>query len=129
MAGTKKKYRLTADRSHVVTSKPGEPFTYKALEKGDELELDAEQAERLLEADAIEEVGSKKRAAARAGAQTTAPKGKAEGVGEGDEAEGSIGDGGPDPQGTGSTSTDEQTAGPGDGQGSADAPASSGRKS
>lgn len=121
-----KEYELTADHYHEVTSKPGDPFTYKSYVKGDKIKLDAEQAERLLAADAVAESGSK-RSAAKRGGQTKAPDGKAAGVGDGDADEGSTGDGGPEPAGTGSTAVSEQTAGPGDGQGSGDAGASAGK--
>jgi hypothetical protein len=124
MAG-KKKYELVADNYHEVTSKPNEPFTYKPYVKGDTIELDAEQAERLLAAGAVQEPDAEPARSTR-GAQTKAPKGKADGVGDGDADAGTIGDGGPDPQATGSTSTSEQTAGPGDGQGSGDESASQG---
>jgi hypothetical protein len=129
MASTKE-YELVADHYDEPTNKPGEPFTYKSYRKGDKIKLDAEQAERLLAADAVKETGSEPRKrsgkpkAGEPGGETVAPKGKAEGVGDGDEDEGSIGDGGPDPQGTGSTVTDGG-GGPADGQGAKTAPASS----
>lgn len=118
MAPSTKGYVLLADEYHETTSKPGDPFTYKTHRKGATIQLDAEQAERLLAADAVEEKGAK-RSAGKPGGQTKAPKGSAEGVGDGDENKGTVGDGGPDPQGTGSTVTGGG-GGPADGQGAAD---------
>jgi hypothetical protein len=112
-----KEYELLADSFNETTSKPGEPFTFKAYRKGDKIKLDETRAAELIEAGAVA-APSSSRKAAKPGAQTEAPKGKAEGVGDGDADEGTIGDGGPDPQGTGSTSTGDG-GGAGDGQGSA----------
>lgn len=124
MAGTKG-YKLVANEYHETTSKPGEPFTYKTHTKGATVQLNPEQAERLLAAGAVEDTSATTRSG-KPGGQTKAPKGSAPGVGDGDADKGSIGDGGPDPQGTGSSAATGVTGGPADGQGAGDDTASSG---
>jgi hypothetical protein len=111
------KYELLADEFHPPTNKPGEPFTYESFYKGDKVELNDEQARRLIEAGAVKPNTSTDDDE-EPGAQPKAPKGKAVGVGDGDAKEGTIGDGGPVPAGSGS-SVVGLGGGPGDGQGSA----------
>lgn len=48
-------YTVIVDRLTQRTSKPTEPFTFKRLVRGDTVTLDAEEAERLLEAGAVVE--------------------------------------------------------------------------
>ena len=72
----KKAYELVADRYHETTSKPGEPFTYREYVKGDQITLDAEAAERLIDAGAVtggDDDGGE------AGGDTKAPQGDGDG--------------------------------------------------
>lgn len=112
-----KDYELVADATSLPTNKPGEPFTYKSYVKGDKVPLNEEQAQRLIEAGAVKDPDAKDEAQ-DPGAQTEAPKGKAQGVGDGDAEAGSVGDGGPTPAGTGTAGVADG-GGPGDGQGNA----------
>jgi hypothetical protein len=110
------KYELLADEYHETTSKPGEPFTYQTHTKGAKVELDAEQARRLIEAGAFKANTKDSGPVEVPGDQPKAPKGDAD-----EDATDDVGDGNPDPlepAGTGSTHTGDG-GGPGDGQGSA----------
>ncbi len=100
MASRTKGYELKADVFHETTSKPGEPFTFKTHHKGDTIQLDAEQAERLIAADAVVDPDASD--GEKPGGATKRPKGKA--------TEGA------EPAGTGSTTTSEDG---GKGQGNA----------
>lgn len=69
-----KGYELLADEYHETTSKPGEPFTFKTYRKGDTIQLDAENARRLIEADAV--VDPNADGSQEPGGETVAPEGK-----------------------------------------------------
>lgn len=58
------KYELLANRWDEQTSKPGEPFAYIRHVQGDVIDLNAEDAARLLSAAAVGEPGARQRAAA-----------------------------------------------------------------
>lgn len=121
MAEKTKGYELLAGTYHETTSKPGEPFTYKTYVQGDTIQLDAEQAERLIKAGAVKDPKAAKDSG-EPGGTPKAPGGTARGVdADSDDTsdKGTIGDGGPDPQGTGSTDASGTGGGAGDGQGSA----------
>lgn len=60
------RYELVAKLWEEPTSKPGEPYTYKRHVEGDLVDLDDEQARRLVAAGAVIEPGARERAAALA---------------------------------------------------------------
>lgn len=55
-------YELTAELWDEITSKPGQPFTFKRHRKGELVDLNAEDARRLVLAGAVVEPGSIERA-------------------------------------------------------------------
>lgn len=57
-------YELVALQWDEPTSKPGEPFTFVRHRRGDTVELDEEEARRLVLAGAVVEPGSREKAAA-----------------------------------------------------------------
>lgn len=53
------KYELIVPRWDQITSKPGEPFNFTRHRQGDVVELDVEEARRLVRAGAVKPKGSK----------------------------------------------------------------------
>jgi hypothetical protein len=53
------KYRLTALKWRKVTSKPGEPYDYVQYRRGDVVDLNVEDARRLVKAGAVEPIEAK----------------------------------------------------------------------